>query len=669
MDAYAEAEEERKRRRRMRKEELTNDGKARSTVSSKANKVLAPSFPMQPQDSRDSTGSRLVKPLENVGTSKSSLPGHSDGFLSPRTTSSQSKHFQGIGVEPRARRSSHRPLSKRPKGIPGAHFKTLRTQYRYQKAGRNEPAPDPEKIKLKSATDIVAAAGEDIAHILPSGDWRPQLPHNPELRGTQAIVDPIDRLGPSAAISPDSPQKPSSGVTLRHDSVSGFVPRVTGTSNGPAPLVTYTQRRDVHHLPNGRYWLPGEVLLHLTVHEQVVGDVRVGGLPNWFKLKLISLKVEHQILVDLHLVEMSQYDALCRGRSNDLIANAYIAPFEDSQAAVAELSDSLDYNNRAALWYHPDIPYVLVVYAAASIDWRFLDGGYAFPAESKIHVALRNSMPKIETLATMQVPEAQAVPASSGSAMAWPQTQLATSDSPMQSAMLNASIEIASRMAEQDLASNVTRTKAGSTSVSHLQGSPTEPRNSGPLISIGSRADDERDCEIFVDKDPTDLWLVDGSAESDDEYSGSSPEIEERPTSSFDFTVLSGENVDAAFQTQFGICYSHLTRPSVMPTTQKDMLDPGRARFYLAFPLSCQAEMEALRIFLLNHTLPNLICTSAEPQGWDGFKTILGDKSDHIGVIIVRGSADAMIGTQPVLTNKFLVSLQVYELFWAPRPC
>jgi len=50
-----------------------------------------------------------------------------------------------------------------------------------------------------------------------------------------------------------------------------------------------------------------------------------------------------------------------------------------------------------------------------------------------------------------------------------------------------------------------------------------------------------------------------------------------------------------------------------------------------------------LRALLSAHTLPNLICTSVDPQGWDGFKTILGDKGDHIGVIIVRYYADVML--------------------------
>jgi hypothetical protein len=130
-------------------------------------------------------------------------------------------------------------------------------------------------------------------------------------------------------------------------------------------------------------------------------------------------------------------------------------------------------------------------------------------------------------------------------------------------------------------------------------------------------------------------------------------------------SIPNEESIDAVFQTRFGISYNHLTRPSVMPASRKDMFDPKRARFYLAFPLACQAEMEALRALLSAHTLPNLICTSVEPLGWDGFKTILGDKGDHIGVIIVRCYANVML----VLIIEFLVPCNLHKLFWASRTC
>jgi hypothetical protein len=647
MDAYAEAEEDRMQNRRIREEQLAKHGKSSPAVASKVNKNPALNSRLERRGSRDSESSRPAKPSENTATARPCPSGHLDGLPSPRTPSSRTTNFQTIGVEPSARRSSHHPPSKKPKGIPGAHFRTLRTKYRHQKAGRNEPAPDLAQIKLKSVTDIVAAAGDDIAHILPAGNQRPALPVNLDLQKAQPIIKHVDELQPGRTISSNALPRPLAPATQQYGSVGGNVPQTASISNSAVSTAINSQHRHVHRLPNGRFWLLGEVLLHLTVHEQVVGDVRVGGLPNWFRTKLISLKVEHQVLVDFHLVEMGQYEALCRGRSNDLIANAYIAPFEDSQSAVAELADSLDYNNRAALWYHPDIPYVLVAYAAASDYWRFLDGGYAFPPESQIHLALRNGMPKIETLAPLQLPEVQPIYSASEDATARPLTQLTSPDSPTQGFNTHACDTIAARLAEKETAANVTRSTRGSKALSSSKilsssdSSPTQPDQPEPLISVVSRADDIHDSTIS--------WPVGNNVESDDKCSESSPESEERASWAFESTVLSGGNINTAFQNQFGISYHYLTRPSVVPSPHMEMLDPGRARFYLAFPPSCQPEMEALRAFLSNHTLPNLICTSAEPQGWAGFQTILGDKSDHIGVIIVGCAPHTML----VLTLDF----------------
>jgi hypothetical protein len=163
-----------------------------------------------------------------------------------------------------------------------------------------------------------------------------------------------------------------------------------------------------------------------------------------------------------------------------------------------------------------------------------------------------------------------------------------------------------------------------------------------PHIGSTSKVNNLCDSEAFPYKGSSNPGLFGSSVEADDEYLGSLPESMESPASPlpFEFSIPNGESIDVVFQTRFGISYNHLTRPSVMPASRKDILDPRRARFYLAFPLACQAEMEALRALLSTHTLPNLICTSVEPLGWDGFKTILGDKGDHIGVIIVRCWSD-----------------------------
>lgn len=612
MDAYAEAEEDRKKRKRKRIEQLVSNGEAKSIDSSKPQQNLPLSSPLEVH-AREAAGSQSV---EAHSPTRAEL-------LSLSTTNSPAKNFQGTGVEPRARRSTHRSFLTRLNGTPGAPFKNLSTQRRYQKAGRNEPAPDLGQIKLKSVNEVFAAAGDDIAHILPSGNSTSAASHQIDLQSA-----PL--LGDRANQHESEPETTMNAVqSSQHDSASATVPRISSPPNRPASAALSMQGRDVHYLPNGRFWRHGEVLLHLTLHGQVVGAVRVGGLPNWFKLKLISLKTGHRIFVDFHLVEMSQYVALCRGRSNDLIANAYIIPFEDSHAALTELADSLDYNNRAALWYHPEIPYVLVAYAAASNDWRFLDGGNTFPPESKIHLALRNGMPKLESLGIFQAPEGQAAAGESADSRFGPQTMQTPLDSAKKVDNRLATDETAPRIAEQDVEGIVSQPSAVSTVLSPLR---------RPL-----------QADLLISKDSTKSGLL---AESEDEYSGSSSESEESLTSPFAFTVPSGESIDAVFQTRFKISYNQLTRPSVMPTSRKDMPDPSRARFYLAFRPPYQAEMDALRALLSKHTLPNLICTSGEPQGWDGFKTILGDKADHIGVVMVRDSPDAV----QVLTTELLVS-------------
>ena len=660
MDAYAEAQEEKRKRRRIRNERSTKNGRSRSVTASKANQIPIQSPKLELHDPRDPAGSQLVGPHKNAEPVKYSSVGHSDSLLSPQKKTSQVKKFQGIGIEPRARGSSHLPLSARQKGVPGTHFKTLSTQYRHQKAGRDEPAPDLGKIKLKAATDIVAAAGEDIAHILPSGNSRPPPSHDPNFQSAQMLSDHVDESESVDSIPTSALQTPLTSSELQHDSGSGSVRRIP---SGPSRFTAGAfnpKRRDIHYLPSGRYWIHGEVLIYLTVHEQVVGDIRVGGLPGWFKSKLIALKVEHRISLDFQLVETEQYDALCQGRSNDLLSSAYIESFEDTRNAVTELADSLDYNSRAALWYHPDIPYVLVAYAAMSKTWQFLDGGNAFPPGSQIHLALRNGMPKIETLATLQAPEVQGVPAEFEQTTTGLQTRLRSSDSPMEDVNFSPPGDIVSHVAEQNMVVNTTKLDTRSRALSDLKRTTRQLPSLEPHIGTTSKADNG---EAFPYNSSSNPGLFDSSVEADDEDPGSLPESMESPASPFEFSIPNGESIDAMFQTRFGISYNHLTRPSVMPASRKDMFDPKRARFYLAFPLACQAEMEALRALLSTHTLPNLICTSVEPLGWDGFKTILGDKGDHIGVIIVRCCAEVML----VLTIELVVPCNLHELLWASR--
>jgi len=76
-----------------------------------------------------------------------------------------------------------------------------------------------------------------------------------------------------------------------------------------------------------------------------------------------------------------------------------------------------------------------------------------------------------------------------------------------------------------------------------------------------------------------------------------------------------------------GITYDRLTRISPSAKTRADR---SKARFYLSFAAS--EELEYLRNYLGKYTLPKLIYTSTESDGWDTFKETLGD---NVGVILV----------------------------------
>jgi hypothetical protein len=76
-----------------------------------------------------------------------------------------------------------------------------------------------------------------------------------------------------------------------------------------------------------------------------------------------------------------------------------------------------------------------------------------------------------------------------------------------------------------------------------------------------------------------------------------------------------------------GITYDRLTR--INPSA-KIRADRSKARFYLSFAAS--EELEYLKNYLGKYTLPKLIYTSTESDGWDTFKETLGD---NIGVILV----------------------------------
>ena len=111
------------------------------------------------------------------------------------------------------------------------------------------------------------------------------------------------------------------------------------------------------------------------------------------------------------------------------------------------------------------------------------------------------------------------------------------------------------------------------------------------------------------------------------------PEVQDLGTVPASHLGFPEQDLDKIFQDRFHITYKRLTR--VQMTAGKRAPDPKKARFYLSFPSAYDHEREMMMAMLRKHTLPNLICSSRDSQGWDSFNTVLGHVGENIGVIIV----------------------------------
>jgi len=120
----------------------------------------------------------------------------------------------------------------------------------------------------------------------------------------------------------------------------------------------------------------------------------------------------------------------------------------------------------------------------------------------------------------------------------------------------------------------------------------------------------------------------------------SSPDPESSVTSSLTLDLPEDSKIDAFFEEKFGITYERLVVPGAI--SGKEIIDLEKVRFYLAFPSSHAAELDGFRALISNHTLPGLIYTTQDKDGWDTFSTILGR---HIGVILVSQCIQALQAT------------------------
>lgn len=275
--------------------------------------------------SRD-VASALHEPLGSVGSRKFVPPRSNAAVRNPivnsraphiqRPEDLNKKTFQGTGIKPRAHRSTHHPTQS--KGVSGTYFKTLQGLYRYQKAGRNEPAPDLGKLKLRSTDDFVALSSEDTAHILPTGDTRPLASHSVEIwQAGNSNIGLMTHVDPGQQPSIISTLKTAYQMDSSKDRSLTQPQRRRRVEQSYAPMTAVQDHPGYRSsIRNGRFWYTGEVVLHILFGEVPLGDVRLGGLhPDYFK-SLLSLKSGHEIVINLHrqdAVTKEEYQRLCTG--------------------------------------------------------------------------------------------------------------------------------------------------------------------------------------------------------------------------------------------------------------------------------------------------------------------------------------------------------------------
>ena len=306
MGSFAEAEEQQRRQRMITPWQGSGKSATSNPVPTSSSRKPLPTS----QGPRNPAGSRTS--AEHYGSTPAATSDQHPDTRPSHTAEPARRSFLGMGIVTKARRSLHPTQPTKPSGSLGTHFKTLRTQNRYQKASKTERAPDPGKLILRSPAEFIAAAGEDVAHILPTGHVRPAMSLNAgqqqqsasaSTQKTVALqVTPV--IASSRSTIPRSTSYAAPSQSLHR--IQQRPPRINANREDP----------DFRFSKNGRYWYKGELVVHMRFGEHLVGDVRLAGIHSTEFSHLIYLKSGDRVSLDFlreNMVTRDQYENLCKG--------------------------------------------------------------------------------------------------------------------------------------------------------------------------------------------------------------------------------------------------------------------------------------------------------------------------------------------------------------------
>ena len=541
--------------------------------------------------------------------------------------------FHGIGFQtakksgPAARRTGHHRASNK------TSFRSLRHLNNARKIARRERSPDVTKIKLRSLAEWAELAPEDTNLQLPKHPASPLcLAEGGNQRSLHAgHFEAMKASGTQQAARPSGEAPPTRKLTYAFDSAG---PPSSSSKKDMAAINRIDpyegQERKIRTLANGRFfYFPGEILVDIKFGKAHIGDVRIRGLPNWAIGQIIKLKAGHKLTLEIgsnDVVTPAHWAQLCTGRSNVLQATGVIIPYQDTANTVSEMERYLHQHTLAALWYHPTEDFMLVFYSPYSSAWIFLErmGGLAF--DESIRVLTRNKMPQTAVLAMdTDATEGPDAPVAKEPRRPSP-PKLQTS-----STLANTDDDDVSPSDIMTQSNNVLPpfcfSGSQSTTGPSITQSISKSKNQSPKSAYRSRLHKQLPSSRIhmVGNNAPDSALLPclGSNSGD-------TQVVEAGSESFHLPLEPGQAIGKAIENTYQISYKYLT---AIPASKNVDRNSAKARFYLVYPRTAQAELECLHKFLRSYTFHTNICTSTEERGWDAFRNIF--KCDYIGVILV----------------------------------
>ncbi|PLN78742.1 hypothetical protein BDW42DRAFT_174275 [Aspergillus taichungensis] len=305
----------------------------------------------------------------------------------------------------------------------------LSTRWRYEKAKRDERAPNINQLDLVPPSKWAPMSNTDASKF---GPYRVQTTveaetftdtgRHPENDETESSARPWaadsrrdtrrgDKIFDQASMDADPPSRfrDSRSDTRRGDETSDWTPMDAGR------LDRFRDMRSDRPLepsrePRGKYLIttdgvkrfidPGDLLvtMHYGPLKNPVGNVRLVGVSPHSRKNILNCKRDDE--VDLwfqYLCSLDEYDRLCQNCINQKYCTGSVHAYEDTEADLMKFADFLRHRNMVGIFGCDKYPFnVVLVYPPSSTGFGFLSDGMHVDPRSPLHLVVRSSLGRIQ---------------------------------------------------------------------------------------------------------------------------------------------------------------------------------------------------------------------------------------------------------------------------------